>query len=162
MLETEIVTSDLNATVGKGPYGDMLKAVKLHERTARRLIAIAENRVLTNPEYHARLPVSMPTVGAGGNPGSDAGGLHQGRHRQCRHGTQRGRDPAQIQATRCRGHEEFEAVVDSAPANGLTEINVVGLKGKDDAVVKVAQKRAARHELGECFGAGTRKIEIVL
>ena len=48
--------------LGKGPYGDMLKAVKLHERTARRLIAIAENRVLTNPEYHARLPVSMRTL----------------------------------------------------------------------------------------------------
>ena len=31
-----------------------------------------------------------------------------------------------------------------------------------NAVVKVAQKRAARLELGECFGAGTRKIEIVL
>lgn len=48
--------------LGKGPYGDMLKAVRLHERTARRLIAIAENRVLTNPEYHARLPVSMRTL----------------------------------------------------------------------------------------------------
>ena len=31
-----------------------------------------------------------------------------------------------------------------------------------NAVVKVTQKRAARLELGECFGAGTRKIEIVL
>jgi hypothetical protein len=48
--------------LGKGHYGDMLKAIGLHERTARRLIAIAENKVLTNPEYHARLPVSMRTL----------------------------------------------------------------------------------------------------
>ena len=26
------------------------------------MIAIAENKVLTNPEYHARLPVSMRTL----------------------------------------------------------------------------------------------------
>jgi hypothetical protein len=48
--------------LGKGHYGDMLKAIGLHERTARRLIAIAENKVLSNPEYHARLPVSMRTL----------------------------------------------------------------------------------------------------
>jgi hypothetical protein len=48
--------------LGKGHYGDMLKSIGLHERTAQRLIAIAENKVLINPEYHSRLPVSMRTL----------------------------------------------------------------------------------------------------
>jgi hypothetical protein len=48
--------------LGRGYYGEMLKTIGLHERTAQRLIAIAESRVLTNPEYHSRLPVSMRTL----------------------------------------------------------------------------------------------------
>src|SRR5262245_8971885 len=48
--------------LGRGHYGDMLKAIGLHERAARRLIAIAKHKVLSNPEYHARLPISMRTL----------------------------------------------------------------------------------------------------
>jgi hypothetical protein len=48
--------------LGRGRYGDMLRAANLHERTAERLMRIAESPVLTNPDYAARLPTSMRTL----------------------------------------------------------------------------------------------------
>jgi hypothetical protein len=48
--------------LGRGRFGDMLRAANLHERTAERLMRIAESPVLTDPAHAARLPVSMRTL----------------------------------------------------------------------------------------------------
>jgi hypothetical protein len=50
------------AQLGKGRYGEMLEAIKLHSETAKRLRRIANNSALRNPEHYARLPVSMRTL----------------------------------------------------------------------------------------------------
>jgi hypothetical protein len=48
--------------LGRGRFGDMLRAVRMHERTAERLMRIAESPVLTNPDFAACLPTSMRTL----------------------------------------------------------------------------------------------------
>jgi ribosomal protein S14 len=40
----------------------MLRSIKLHERAAERLIKIAENHALTNPNNASKLPASMRTL----------------------------------------------------------------------------------------------------
>jgi hypothetical protein len=48
--------------LGRGRFGDMLRIVRMHERTAERLMRIAESPVLTSPDYAAHLPTSMRTL----------------------------------------------------------------------------------------------------
>jgi hypothetical protein len=48
--------------LGRGRFGDMLRALRMHERTAERLMRIAESPVLTDPALAACLPTSMRTL----------------------------------------------------------------------------------------------------
>jgi hypothetical protein len=48
--------------LGRGRFGEMLRVVRMHERTAERLMRIAESPVLTNPDFAACLPTSMRTL----------------------------------------------------------------------------------------------------
>jgi hypothetical protein len=48
--------------LGRGRFGDMLRALQMHERTAERLMRIAQSPVLTDPNFAACLPTSMRTL----------------------------------------------------------------------------------------------------
>jgi hypothetical protein len=48
--------------LGRGRFGDLLRALRMHERTAERLMRIAESPVLTDPNFAACLPTSMRTL----------------------------------------------------------------------------------------------------
>jgi hypothetical protein len=48
--------------LGHGRFLPLLKSIGLHERTAERLMKIANNVVLANPTHGSRLPTSMRTL----------------------------------------------------------------------------------------------------
>jgi hypothetical protein len=45
-----------------GDFGPLLKQLKMHERTAQRLMAIASNEALANPTHASHLPASWMTL----------------------------------------------------------------------------------------------------
>jgi hypothetical protein len=53
---------EAKAELPHGEFGPLLESLRLHERTAQRLMRIAANEVLANPTHGSHLPISWRTL----------------------------------------------------------------------------------------------------